>query len=111
MCPPRIMPNESALEKYAVPGISLTVSLPALMRSASSSPFDREGPDAEHAILALQNHVHPRRNVIRHQRGQADAKIHIEAITQFARNALHNAIALLGVFRRFGGTQLLVVGR
>src|SRR5205807_1031284 len=38
MWPPRIMPKESALEKYEVVGNSLTVCLPALMRSASSSP-------------------------------------------------------------------------
>ena len=44
MWPPRIMPKESALEKYEVPGSSVTVSLPALMRSASSSPSQGYGP-------------------------------------------------------------------
>src|SRR6185437_10269062 len=38
MCPPRICPNESALEKTAEPGSMVTVSLPALMRSGSSFP-------------------------------------------------------------------------
>ena len=37
-CPPRTIANESALEKYEVPGSSVTVSLPALMRSGSSCP-------------------------------------------------------------------------
>ena len=37
-CPPRTMANESALEKYDVPGSSVTVSLPALIRSGSSWP-------------------------------------------------------------------------
>ena len=35
MWPPRIIAKESALEKYAVPRISVTVSLPALIRSGS----------------------------------------------------------------------------
>ena len=42
--PPRIMAKESALEKYEVPGISVTVSLPALMRSASTSFSRGYGP-------------------------------------------------------------------
>ena len=36
--PPRTIAKESALEKYDVPGSSVTVSLPALMRSGSSWP-------------------------------------------------------------------------
>src|SRR3954469_16718792 len=36
MCPPRIIVNESALEKYDVVGGSVIVCLPALMRSGSS---------------------------------------------------------------------------
>ena len=38
MWPPRIMAKDSALVKIAAPGIIVTVSLPALMRSASTSP-------------------------------------------------------------------------
>ena len=38
MWPPRIMANESADEKKLVVGSSVTVCLPALMRSGSSSP-------------------------------------------------------------------------
>ena len=37
MWPPRIMAKESAEEKYEAPGLIVTVSLPALMRSASTS--------------------------------------------------------------------------
>ena len=44
MWPPRIIPKESALEKKAVPLISVTVSLPALMRSGSSSASVGYGP-------------------------------------------------------------------
>ena len=37
MWPPRIIPNDSAESKYAAPGLTVTVSLPALMRSASTA--------------------------------------------------------------------------
>ena len=37
MCPPRIIPKDSAESKYAAPGRTVTVSLPALIRSASTS--------------------------------------------------------------------------
>ena len=69
--------------------------------------LDREWPDAEHAILALQNDVHPWGDVIGHQRRQADAEIDVKAIAQLPRDALHNTVALLGVFGRLG----TVVGR
>ena len=44
MWPPRIIANESALEKYAVPLISVTVSLPAFTRSGSISTSVGYGP-------------------------------------------------------------------
>ena len=44
MCPPRIMPNESDESKNDAPGSTVTVSLPALIRSASSSPSYGYGP-------------------------------------------------------------------
>ncbi|CAM5437926.1 hypothetical protein SAFG77S_04525 [Streptomyces afghaniensis] len=37
MWPPRIMPKESAESKNAAPGSTVTVSLPALIRSGSTS--------------------------------------------------------------------------
>jgi hypothetical protein len=37
MWPPRTIANESALLKNAAPGMTVTVSLPALIRSASTS--------------------------------------------------------------------------
>ena len=37
MCPPRIMPNDSAESKNAAPALTVTVSLPALIRSASTA--------------------------------------------------------------------------
>src|SRR5690606_12045835 len=44
MCPPRIMPKDSAESKNDAPGRTVTVSLPALIRSASSSSSRGEGP-------------------------------------------------------------------
>mmetsp|Transcript_35260 Transcript_35260/g.84043 ORF Transcript_35260/g.84043 Transcript_35260/m.84043 type:complete len:217 (+) Transcript_35260:120-770(+) len=41
---PRIMPNDSEEEKMEEPGIMVTVSLPALMRSASTSSAEGYGP-------------------------------------------------------------------
>ena len=44
MCPPRIIAKESALEKMLVVGSIVTVCLPALMMSGSSSPSMGKGP-------------------------------------------------------------------
>ncbi|CAO2588889.1 hypothetical protein LEMLEM_LOCUS5179 [Lemmus lemmus] len=44
MCPPRIMAKESSLAKKQPPGITVTVCLPALMTSASTSFFKGNGP-------------------------------------------------------------------
>src|SRR6478735_9132206 len=44
ICPPRIIANESAEEKKLVVGSSVTVCLPALIRSGSSSPSRGNGP-------------------------------------------------------------------
>ena len=43
-CPPRIMPNDAAESKMLPPGRIVTVCLPALIRSASSSPSKGNGP-------------------------------------------------------------------
>ena len=44
MWPPRIIPKESADEKYEAPGRIVTVSFPALMRSGSTSSSVGYGP-------------------------------------------------------------------
>jgi len=44
MCPPRIIAKLSAEEKYDVIGSAVTVCLPALIKSASSSPSKGKGP-------------------------------------------------------------------
>jgi hypothetical protein len=38
MCRPRIIPNDSEESKKLAPGSTVIVSLPALIRSGSSSP-------------------------------------------------------------------------
>ena len=45
------MAKESSLEKKELPGMLVTVSLPALMRSASSSPGRGKGPWNKNKIL------------------------------------------------------------
>ena len=54
MWPPRIMPNDSAESKYAAPGLTVTVSLPALIRSASTSSSAGIRPGSEDAVLRVQ---------------------------------------------------------
>ena len=44
ICPPRTIPKDWALSKNDVLGSFVTVCLPALIRSASSSPSNGNGP-------------------------------------------------------------------
>jgi hypothetical protein len=44
IAPPRIIPNDSDESKNDAPGNVVTVSLPALIRSGSSSPSTGYGP-------------------------------------------------------------------
>ena len=53
------------------------------------SPCHRIRPNPQHPILALQNHIHPRRHIIRHQGWHPNPQIHIEPIAQFPRDPLH----------------------
>ena len=43
----------------------------------------REGADAQHAVLALQPDGDLRVDEVGHQRGHADAEVHVEAVAQF----------------------------
>jgi hypothetical protein len=40
----------------------------------------RERADAQHAVLGLQPHLHVGGHVVGHQRGHADAQVHVEAV-------------------------------
>ena len=93
MWPPRIIANDSADEKNAEPGSSVTVCLPALMRSGSSSPSYGNGPDAEHAVLGLQDDVDAGGDEVGDQRRHADAEVDVVAVAQLPRGARGDLIA------------------
>jgi hypothetical protein len=84
------MAKDSALEKYGL--------LAGIDEVRILLTLDRIGPYAKHAIFALQNYVHPGRNMIGHQGGHADTEIHIESVAQFPSDSLDNALALFNVF-------------
>ena len=56
----------------------------------------REGAKAQHAVFALQLHIEAGRHVIGNQSRDADAKVHIKAILQFARRTSGHFIAIPG---------------
>ena len=82
MWPPRTIANESALLKYDEPGSSVTVSLPALIRSAIDFALGRKRPDAEHAVLGVQRDLDARRHAVGDQRRHADAEVDVIAVAQ-----------------------------
>src|SRR3977135_833881 len=55
-----------------------------------------EGPEAEHAVLALELHAHAVRYVIRHQGRDADAEIDIETVAQLLGGARGHLVATPG---------------
>ena len=59
MWPPRIMPKLSAEEKKLEPGSVVTVCLPALIRSASTSFSLGNGPMPSRPFSRLQHHLMP----------------------------------------------------
>src|SRR5437762_2387936 len=54
----------------------------------------RFGTDAENAVLAVQDDLAPLRQVIGHQRRQADAEIDVRALGNVARHARGHLIAI-----------------
>ena len=114
MWPPRIIAKLSALEKMALPGSIVTVSLPALMTSGSSSSA-RGTADAEQAVLALQDDLDARRDEAGDERGDPDAEVHVEAVAQLLRGAPGDALAhepsVSPVFAVLGHVEPLVVVR
>jgi hypothetical protein len=93
--PPRIIANESADEKIDEPGSVVTVCLPALI--SRRRLLLRSGrADAEQAVLRLQPHFDAGRHVVGHQRRQADAEVHVEAVLQFLRRARGHLVTIPG---------------
>src|SRR5882762_754234 len=58
------------------------------------APGHRIRPNPQHPVLALENHIHPRRHIIRHQGGHSNPQIHIKSVAQLPSNPLHNTFAL-----------------
>ena len=79
--------------RYAPPGSSVTGCLPALMRSWSSSPVARRGAHAEEAVLAVQDDLAVLRQVVGHQRRQADAEVDVGALGDVAGDARGHLVA------------------
>ena len=71
----------------------MTVSLPALMRSGSTSASVGNGPIAEQAVLRVQRDVDAGRHVVGDQRRHADAEVDVVAVFQLARDARDDALA------------------
>ena len=69
-----------AAEVRRSPAVSVTVSLPALIRSGSTSSSVGYGPDAEHAVLRVQRDVDAGRDVVGDQRRHADAEVDVVAV-------------------------------
>ena len=64
ICPPRIMANESALEKKLVAGKRRDGLLAGVDEVGIDLALGRERAHAEHAVLALQRHVHALGDVV-----------------------------------------------
>src|ERR1044072_3303355 len=74
--PPRIIANAPEEATLEAPGRSVMRRLPASTR-----------PDADHAVLRLEGHVHLRRQIVRAMHRQADAEVHHLAIGDVLRGA------------------------
>ena len=93
MWPPRIIANESALEKKLEPGIVVMVCLPALMRSGSTSSSVGNGPMPSRPFSDCSTTSMPRRNVVGDQRRDADAEVDVVAVAQLLGGAARHQFA------------------
>ena len=75
---------------------SVIVCLPALIRSASILVLGRERAHAEHAVLGLQRHVDAVGDVVRDQRRDADAEVHVHAVLELLGGAGGHLVAVPG---------------
>ena len=87
MWPPRIMPKRRGGVEERGARRTVTVSLPALIRSASTSIVGGIRAHAEDAVLRVQHQLHPVGQVVRDQRRQPDAEIHVLAVGQLSAAA------------------------
>ena len=96
ICPPRTIAKLAALSKKLVVGSSVTVCLPALIRSASSSPSNGNGPMPSMPFSECNWIDMPGRNMVRHQGRDADAEVDVEPVLQLARRAGGHLVARPG---------------
>ena len=87
------MPKLAAESKYAAPGRTVTVSLPALMSLGSASPSHGYGTDAEDAVLGVQDHLDAGRQVVGDERRQTDPEVHVGAVLELAGGAGGHLVA------------------
>ena len=93
MRPPRIMPKLAAESKYAAPGSTVTVSLPALMSFGSSSPSHGYGPTPRMPFSECSTTSTPVGQVVGDERRQSDAEVHVRAVLELAGGAGGHLVA------------------
>ena len=94
MCPPRIIAKESAEEKNEAPGRIVTVSLPALIRSGSTSASVGYGPRPRMPFSDWRMTSMPARDVVGDERRHADAEVDGVAVAQLLRGAPDDSFAV-----------------
>ena len=86
MWPPRIIAKESrgGENSWSPSGGRVMVCFPALIRSGSTSASVGKGPDAEKTVLRYgAADVHPRGDMVGHERGHADTEVDDVAVAEF----------------------------
>jgi hypothetical protein len=98
MCPPRIIPKDPGAVEVAAGRQLRDGLLAGIDQVRVLLPLIGEGAEAEHAVLALQLHGHAVGHVVRHQRRDADAEVHVEAVLQLAaaRAAISSRVQGMG---------------
>jgi hypothetical protein len=106
--PPRIIAKLSWLPKMLLPGSVVTVCLPALMRSASTSSSVGNGPMPSMPFSLCSQTSMSGRDEVGHQRGQADAEVDVEAVLQFLGGARGHLVVGPGHGQLLSGSAWVV---
>ena len=92
MWPPRIIAKESADEKNAAPGMTVTVSLPGVDEVGVDLAFGGIRPHAEDAVLGLEDDVHALRDEVRDEGRHADPEVHVHPVAELLGRAPDDAV-------------------